>query len=151
MLAKLIRVIDKAFPPETVYAHCDVPCGVYDPKPAQIAAETVEKMVEKLIALPMPANLSKKVLLDYTNTTARVILTKEEHAEICKREILILWTDFFNEENSKEYPKLHELVWKTTKLCSANKREVNLEKAKELRESVDKIADIFEKVKSQNK
>jgi nickel superoxide dismutase len=151
MLHRTLRLIDRIFPPEKVYAHCDVPCGIYDPRPAQIAAETVEKMVEKMVALPMPASFSKKVLLGYTNTAARLINTKEEHAEICKREVLILWTDFFNEENSKKYPDLHNLVWKTAKLCSTNKREVSLEKAKELREHVDKISDIFKKVKAASK
>ena len=151
MIGKFLRIIDKALPPEKVYAHCDVPCGVYDPRPSQIAAETVEKMVEKLVSLPMPTSFSKQALLDYTNTAARVIATKEEHAEICKREVLIVWTDFFTEENSKDYPDLHDLVWKTTKLCSTNKREVNLEKAKELREHVDEVADIFKKVKAASK
>ncbi len=151
MLRTTLRLVDKIFPPGKVYAHCDVPCGIYDPKQAQIAAETVEKMVEKLVSSPMPASFSKKVLLGYTNTAARLINTKEEHAEICKKEVLILWTDFFNEENSKKYPQLHSLVWKTAKLCSINKREVSLEKAKELRDHVDKIADIFKKVKAASK
>lgn len=151
MVARILRMIDTISPPEKVYAHCDVPCGIYDPKLAQIAAETVEKMVEKLVTLPMPTSFSKRVLLGYTNTAARLISTKEEHAEICKKEVLVLWTDFFNEENLKKYPKLHSLVWKTTKLCSSNKREVSLERAKELREHVDEIADIFKKVKAASK
>jgi nickel superoxide dismutase len=150
MIKKILRVLDKISPPETIHAHCDIPCGIYDPRPAQIAAETVEKMVEKLTALPMPTSLSKKALLDYTNTAARMIYTKEEHAEICKKEILILWTDFFNAENSKKYPELHDLVWKTTKLCSDNKRALSQEKAKQLRENVDKIAEIFKKVTATN-
>jgi nickel superoxide dismutase len=148
MLQFLLKALDRISPPEAIYAHCDVPCGIYDPGHAQIAAETVGKMVEKLITLPMPTSLSKKALLAYTNTAARMIYTKEEHAEICKREILILWTDFFNEENSKKYPELHDLVWKTTKLCSDNKRSVSQEKARQLRENVDKIAEIFKKVKA---
>jgi nickel superoxide dismutase len=148
MIKNLLKTLDRISPPETIYAHCDIPCGIYDPRPAQIAAETVEKMVEKLTTLPMPTSLSKKALLAYTNTAARMIYTKEEHAEICKREVLILWTDFFNEENSKKYPDLHSLVWKTTKLCSDNKRALSQEKATQLRENVDKIAEIFKKVKA---
>lgn len=151
MLAKFLCTVDKIFPPKKVYAHCDIPCGIYDPRPAQIAAETVEKMVEKLNTLPLPTSLSRKDILEHLNSAARMIYVKEEHAEICKREVLILWTDFFNEDNSKNFPKLHDLVWKTTKLCSANKREVNPEKAKELRQNVDKIAEIFKKVKATSK
>lgn len=140
--------VDFIFPLKKAYAHCDIPCGVYDPKPAQMAAETVEKMVSKLINFPVPTSLSKKVLLDYTNSTTRMVQTKEEQSEICKKEILILWTDFFNEENYKDYPGLHELVWKTTKLCSQNKREVSLEASQELRDCVAEISEIFIKVKA---
>lgn len=151
MISKALRFIDRFFPPKKVYAHCDIPCGIYDPHNAQLAAETVEKMVEKLNALPLPTSLNRKDILEHFNSATRMIYIKEEHAEICKREVLVLWTDFFNEDNSKAFPNLHDLVWKTTKLCSTNKRELNPEKAKELRESVDKIAEIFKKVKAASK
>ena len=35
-------------PARTAHAHCDIPCGIYDPHEAEIAAETVEKMVSLL-------------------------------------------------------------------------------------------------------
>ena len=142
-------LIDLIFPVKTAYAHCDIPCGIYDPKPAQVAAETVEKMVQKILELT--TNGDVKATLEARNSFVRMVKTKEEHAEICKREVLILWTDFFKEENLTEFPNLHDLVWKTTKLCSTNKREVNVEAAKELRDHVDQIAEIFSKVKSSAK
>ena len=132
---KIIDSIIKLFPTKPVYAHCDIPCGIYDPHQAQLAAKTVLTMVQKALALPK----------DDQNNFIRMIITKEQHAEICKKEILILWTDYFKEEHLEKFPELHDLVWKTTKLCSENKRHVDEIKAQELIESVDKIADIFEK------
>lgn len=73
-------------------------------------------------------------------------MVKEDHAELCKKEILILWTDYFKPEHLEKFPDLHDLVWKTCKLCSDNKRAVDEEKAKELVEAVDKIADIFNEI-----
>lgn len=144
-----MNLINLFFPTKNVYAHCDIPCGVYDPKPAQIAAETVEKMVQKILELSVDGDI--KPTLAARNSFVRMVKTKEEHAEICKREVLILWTDFFKEENLADFPNLHDLVWKTTKLCSTNKREVNAEAAKKLRDQVDQIAEIFSKVKASAK
>jgi len=149
IISILFNLLDQINPAQAVYAHCDVPCGIYDPKPAQLAAETVEKMVEKILQLPSEG--TGKEILEARNSFVRMVKVKEEHAEICKREVLILWTDFFKEENLKDFPNLHDLVWKTTKLCSKNKREVNPKTAKDLRESVDKIAVIFNKVKAASK
>jgi len=124
-------------------AHCDVPCGIYKSEPSRTAAETVVKMVEKIEALP-----KSNPTIDDRNTFVRCVRVKEEHAELCKKEILILWTDFFKAEHLEKYPNLHELVWKTTKLCSENKRIVNLQKTKELLKSVEEIGRIFEQAKA---
>lgn len=137
-LKKLINLL----PSKPVYAHCDIPCGIYDPKPAQIAAATVLKMVQKINELP-----SKNYELITMNSLVRMVLVKEEHAQICKKEILILWTDYFKSEHLENFPDLHDLVWKTTKLCSENKRMVDEIKAQELIEAVNTIADIFEQTK----
>src|SRR3989344_1163262 len=123
----------KILPSRVVYAHCDIPCGIYDPHGAQLAAKTVLTMVQKAKELPA----------DDQNNLIRMVMVKEEHAEICKREILILWTDYFKSEHLEKFPELHDLVWKTAKLCSENKRHIDEVKAQELIESVDKIADIF--------
>src|SRR5690606_8310730 len=125
-------------------AHCDVPCGIYDPAPATIAANTVLTMTQKILDLKVPgANASDDERRAYTNTVTRMISTKEEHAHIAKREVLILWTDYFKPEHLSKYPDLHDMVWKTTKLCSKSKQEVNLQAAQDLVASVKKIADTF--------
>ncbi len=144
----LLRFIDKVFPPDFVLAHCDVPCGIYDPKPAQIAAETVAKMVDKLINPPHLDEKDKQSRLDFHNNMTRYVIEKEEQAEICKRELLILWTDFFKPEHLKTFPNLHETFWKAAKLCSKNKQSVDEKAASDLVTAVDEIAEMFTKVKA---
>lgn len=139
---KILNFLLKLLPAKPVYAHCDIPCGIYDPHTAQLASQTVLKMVQKINELPQDnPNVTDR------NNFVRMVKVKEEHAENCKREILILWTDYFKEEHLEKFPDLHTLVWKTTKLCSDNKRAVDEAKAKELVEAVDKIADIFNQTK----
>lgn len=140
---KIISALLNILPYQIVSAHCDVPCGIYDPKPAQIAAATVAKMVEKLLALPV-VNSS----VEDRNTVVRCIWTKEEHARKCKEELLILWTDFFKPEHLTMFPNLHETFWKAAKLCSENKQHVSKESAEKLVESVDEIAEMFNKAKA---
>lgn len=138
---KLLHFFIKLLPAKPVFAHCDIPCGIYDPLSAQLAARTVLTMVQKIKDLPMDHELIT------TNSLVRMVMMKEQHAELCKREILILWTDYFKSEHLEKFPDLHDLIWKTAKLCSDNKRGVDEGKAKELIEAVEKIADIFNKTK----
>lgn len=136
-------LLTRILPSKIVYAHCDVPCGIYDSKPAQIAAATVLKMVEKIEALP-----KENPSVNDRNSFVRMVWTKEEHARICKEELLILWTDYFKSEHLTIFPNLHETFWKAAKLCSKNKQEVNLEAAQELVKAVNEIAEIFAKSKT---
>ena len=144
----IFQLISKISPTYTAFAHCDVPCGIYDPKPAQIAAATVLKMIEKIKALQYPKEPQSQEAFEYGNSLVRMIWTKEEHARKCKEELLILWTDYFKPEHLSVFPNLHETFWKAAKLCSKNKQEVNLEAAKDLVRSVDEIAAIFQKSKA---
>ena len=139
---KLLDVLIKLLPSRPVFAHCDIPCGIYDPNSAQLAAKTVFTMVQKINELP-----KINPTVNDRNSFVRMVKVKEEHAELCKREVLILWTDYFKAEHLEKFPDLHDLVWKTAKLCSDNKRAVDEAKAKELIEAVDKIADIFNQTK----
>ncbi len=140
-----LRKIDKFFLAQTVYAHCDIPCGIYSDHPAQMAAQTVVRMVEMIKALPTEG--SPEEILQTRNSFVRMVMVKEEHAEICKRELLILWTDYFKAEHLTKFPNLHETFWKAAKLCSKNKREINMEAAKQLEEAVHEIGHMFEEAK----
>ncbi len=140
-----MNFIDRIWPVRIAHAHCDVPCGIYTPEPAKTAADTVAKMVEKIQALSKdnsPAEATR-------NSFVRMVLTKEEHAEKCKRELLILWTDYFKPEHLLMFPGLHETFWKAAKLCSKNKQSVDPEAAKELQEAVATIADMFNKAEQE--
>lgn len=137
-----INLLFKLFPTKPVFAHCDIPCGIYDPQAAQLAAKTVLTMVQKINQLPL-----ENPTVNDRNSFVRMVSVKETHAEICKREVLILWTDYFKAEHLEKFPNLHDLIWKTTKLCSDNKRAVDEAKAQELIEAVAKIADVFEQTK----
>jgi nickel superoxide dismutase len=125
------------------HAHCDGPCGVYDPAAARINAEAVLSMTKKLLTLEMPGTDNKEALLAYYNTMTRWVVIKEEQAQKCKEELLILWTDYFKPPHLEAYPNLHETFWKATKLCSHAKVEVNLETAEKLMEAVKEIHEIF--------
>lgn len=98
-------------------------------------------MMQKIKGLDSNNNINDR------NNFVRMVSVKEQHAEICKKEILILWTDYFKSEHLEKFPDLHNLVWKTTKLCSDNKRMVDEGKAEELVGAVDKIAEIFNETK----
>lgn len=132
------KFLDKILPHEICYAHCDVPCGIYDPKVAQIAAATVLKMVQKIKELP-----TENSSVNDRNSFVRMVLTKEAHAQKCKEELLILWTDYFKPEHLGRAPGLHEKFWNAAKLCSKNKQTIDEVSAQELIRAVDEIAEIF--------
>lgn len=142
----LLRLIDIFFPPSSVYAHCDVPCGIYKAQPMITAAEAIVKMVDKILNPPARDEKDQQSVVDFHNNMTRFVMVKEEEAEKCKREVLILWTDFFKAEHLDSVPDLHDKVWKIVKLCSENKRSVNKAKADELLSCVIDFGNIFEKV-----
>ena len=148
----MIRFMDRLFGIEPIYAHCDVPCGIYDPHAATIAAKTVHTMNQQVSALPVPANTaSAQEQLEYTNTTIRMIQTKEHHAQLCKQELFILWSDYFKPEDASLFPDLHDTFWKAVKLCSYNKQHVDVKKSEELMGTVAKIAEMFQKAEAAKK
>ena len=118
-------------------AHCDIPCGIYDPIGAKIAAQTVLKMVMRIQALGNGDDVASQ------NSLSRYITVKEEHATLCKKELDILWHDYFKPDHLEAHPDLHTTIWNATKLAGANKQNVNLESAQQLVAAVDEIAGIF--------
>jgi nickel superoxide dismutase len=128
-------------------AHCDVPCGVYEPDSMTWAAETCFKLAEKLEGLELPEWSDKHHVLEFHNTATRAVGVKEEYAQICKTQVLILWTDYFKPEHLEKWPDLHEKVWKITKQCSTVKRSVSKAEAQKLKDMVKELADIFKETK----
>lgn len=129
-------------------AHCDIPCGIYEPTAAKIAAKTVQRMVMQLKELKPAEAGDANAMLQYANSVSRRMAVKEEHAQICKKELEILWSDFFKPEHLEKFPDLHDKFWKAAKLCSKNKQEVNEDAAMDLISAVDEIARIFYEAKN---
>lgn len=144
MLDHLFRVVNWVFPARAAHAHCDIPCGIYDPISAKIAAQTVLKMVVRINALQGPGHdANAEAMSTYANTLSRYVTVKEQHAEICKKELDILWHDYFRPDHLEKYPDLHGVVWQANKLASKNKQNVDEGAARELVGTVDKVAEIF--------
>ena len=150
MLSKVLTSIFKKTSMMKVYAHCDGPCGVYDPSSARVAAEAVLSMTKKLIDLTPPSNTNSEEWSAYNNTFSRYVAIKEDQAKETKKEILILWTDYFKPVHLETYPDLHDTIWKAAKLCSACKVNIDQSQAEELMKYVEKIHNIFWQSKGRN-
>ncbi|MEM6996478.1 MAG: superoxide dismutase, Ni [Myxococcota bacterium] len=117
--------------------------GSYDPASARIAAEAVLSMTLKLLRLAPPSPEHVRAQASYLNTSARYIAIKESQAELAKRELLLLWTDYFKPAHLEDHPELHEIFWRAAKLCSACKQEVNETKAEQLVTEIRAIHELF--------
>jgi nickel superoxide dismutase len=123
-------------PATIVQAHCDIPCGIYDPAEALLAAKTVARMVELINGLEGRDTATR-------NKFARCVAVKEQHAEKVKREIQIIWSDYFKPEHLEAIPDLHSRVWNLLKLAGKNKQSVDAEAASQLVAAVQEFSDLF--------
>ncbi|HEX7166834.1 MAG TPA: superoxide dismutase, Ni [Acidimicrobiales bacterium] len=133
VLVTILTAADRVSPPATASAHCDLPCGVYDPTQARIEAESVRAIVAKLHES------------DDDVFRQRAVLIKEERAELVKHHLWVLWTDYFTPEHVEEFPELHELFWTATKLAGESKQTTDVAVADQLLDKIDEIATIFAK------
>jgi nickel superoxide dismutase len=144
LVDRVLGAFDRVAPPSVAYAHCDIPCGIYDPHAAQIAALTVIRMVQLIQGLQAPDDAGGKAAWDtYGAQISRYTAVKEEHAKICEHEIIVLWTDYFKPEHLEKHSKLHEIVWNTCKLTSTVKQQINMDAAQQLLAGTQQIAEIF--------
>ncbi len=142
----MLPMLSRWFHIQTAEAHCDVPCGIYDPASAALAAKTVAVLAKKIVDLPAPAASAPAAEQKaFENTVTRMVQVKEEHAQLCKKELLILWTDFFKPQHLELFPDLHTTFWNAAKLCSYNKQNVDVAKAEELQAACAKVAEMFAK------
>ena len=141
-----VKFLGKILTFEEAWAHCDIPCGIYETNTMLVAAQTIIRMVEVMEAIPMD-----KPSLKDRNNFIRCVRVKEEHAQICEEQLVTLWADFFKPEHLEKFTDLHDRVWKAIKLASDNKVDVSMEKAKALMKSVREIADMFDQVKVESK
>ncbi len=114
-------------PTTTARAHCDLPCGVYDPEQARIEAESCYRIIERYAASEDPAYRT------------RALAIKEERAELVKHHLDVLWHDYFKPEHVETVPNLHELFWQATKAASKVKASVDVADGKALLDLIDQV------------
>ena len=129
----LIRTAVRTVRVQEVSAHCDLPCGVYDPAQARIEAESVKQIIAKVNASSDP------------DFRTRAILIKEQRADLVKHHLWVLWTDYFKAPHFEKYPNLHQLFNEATKLAGASGAKGTLDEsvADQLLGKIDEIAKIF--------
>ena len=113
-----------------VYAHCDLPCGVYDPIQAKLEAVSIKAIMDKYEGL------------DEANKV-RAILIKEERAELVKHHLMVLWADYFKPEHLEKQPDLHDKFWKAIKQASECKHHLEPTEGQKLLDAIDEISEIF--------
>lgn len=127
--------LTQLIPATTVYAHCDLPCGVYDPAQARIEAASVYAITKKYIAS------------DDSEFRIRAIIIKEQRAELVKHHLWVLWTDYFKPEHLEKFPQLHDLFWRATKAAGEAKHSSSFKHILELFDRIDEIGAIFAQTK----
>lgn len=131
----LFRTLDRVNEPATAHAHCDLPCGVYNPAQARIEAESVHEIQKK-----------------YQDASddefkQRAVRIKEDRAELVKYHLWVLWTDYFKPHHLEQYPDVHEKFWQATKSAGEAKKSTDPSQGQKLLDQIDELADIFWKTK----
>lgn len=135
MNTRLASVLFSILPSQKAFAHCDLPCGVYDPAQARIEAESVMKIMEKY------GELHEEV------QKIRAIVIKEQRAELVKHHLWVLWTDYFKPEHLEKFPELHDLFWRATKAAGQTKKSVDPADGQKLLDLIAEITDVFNETK----
>jgi nickel superoxide dismutase len=144
MLFKLIHFVDRFISFPEAKAHCDVPCGIYDPIAAQIDALTVVRMMDLMAAL---ADGGEKSRSDFHNSMTRYISVKETHAEKAKHEIRIIWGDFIKDAHVEKYPELPGLVHKIMQLGSKCRQTADRDQGLAFVDAINQFSEIFWSIK----
>ena len=136
LLSRVLSAVDRLSAPTLAHAHCDLPCGVYDPAQARIEAQSVKATMERYQQNQDP---------DYRT---RAILIKEERADLVKHHLWVLWTDYFKPEHLDKVPNLHDLFWRATKCAGDCKKTNDVAVADKLLGLIDEVAAAFQATKS---
>ncbi len=131
LLTRINALLDATTSPLIASAHCDLPCGVYDPAQARLEAQSVKACMEKF-------NASSD-----NDFKVRATFIKEERAELVKHHLWVLWTDYFKVEHLKQYSNLSDLFWMATKTAGESKKTNDVNVADRLLSEIDAIAEIF--------
>ncbi len=143
MIYKVLQSLDKRYSFPQAEAHCDVPCGIYDPSTAQIAALTVIRMLDQIKELADQGTLT---IADQAKLS-RLVSQKEEHAEAVKQEVRIIWGDYFKQPQFDQVPGVHELVHNVMLTGSKCRQNIDQENGLALLKLVNQFAEAFWKTK----
>jgi nickel superoxide dismutase len=139
VIPRILALLDAARPARTVHAHCDLPCGIYEPELARIEVESALKAVEKY------HDSDDEVF------RARAIAIKEQRTDIAKHHLSILWSDWFKDEHLDQVPDLHDMMWRTLKQCTTVKATDDAEDVRELLRMIDKVDEAWKKTNGPEK
>ena len=131
LASRLISLADRISTPPRAHAHCDLPCGVYDPAQARIEAQSVKGCMEKYHGS------------DDIDFKTRALAIKEERAELVKHHLWVLWTDYFKPEHVAKFPQLHDTFWRATKAAGEAKKTTDVAVADKLLDEIAEIDKIF--------
>ena len=132
-----MRLVSRILRPRVeATAHCDLPCGVYDPAQARIEAESVKAVQEKYQANEDP------------EFRERAVLIKEQRSELVKHHLWVLWTDYFKPPHLEKYPELHDLFWRATKAAGESKKSNDPSQGEQLLGLIGEIDKIFWETKA---
>lgn len=140
MIYKLVEALDRRAHFDQAKAHCDIPCGIYDPHQAQVAALTVVRMIDLMNDLQSKGGTQN---LEGTNNMTRYIKVKDDHAEIVKHEVRVIWGDYIKAQHLEQHPDLPNLVHRIMQLASKGRQTADRENAVALVEAVNDFANIF--------
>ena len=123
---------DWAFPTRVVDAHCDIPCGVYDPEQARIEAESCLRIIEKYHAS------NDEVFRQ------RCLVVKEERAELAKHHIDVLWSDWYKpEKHDAKNPQIKDIFKQAVTAGSRVKQTVDKAEAEKFLQLIDQIDEFW--------
>ncbi len=145
MIYRAFQAVDRLFGVKAARAHCDIPCGIYDPHAMQIGALTVIRMIDLMNEMKQSHDPAS---LDYQNSMPRYVAVKEEHAEIVKREVRVIFGDYMKKEHVQKYPDLPYLVHQIMQLASKARPGTDRAVAMELLAHVNRFAEIFWETKN---
>ena len=131
LIDRALSIADLVRKPATISAHCDLPCGVYDPAQAKIEAQSVKACQEKYAGS------------DDADFKVRAVMIKEERAEMVKHHLWVLWTDYFKPEHLAAHPNLHDLFWTATKTAGEAKKTNDPAVGQKLIDQIDAISEVF--------
>ncbi|PIE39087.1 MAG: superoxide dismutase, Ni [Gammaproteobacteria bacterium] len=138
MIYSLLNKLDQFKAAPLASAHCDVPCGIYDPSTAQISALSVIRFLDQI------ADLGDGELTRAQQATlVRLVAEKEAHVAKVKEEVRIIWGDYIKAPQKEQFPQIDELVHNIMLAGSAAKQHIDRANGETLLKLVNEFAEIF--------